>query len=84
MEEWLRRQCARGVIALEDPREATGMLRGMMIMEPQRAVMLGGRNAPSSAEIAARAKRCAGLFLGGCAVREPQSRGQFGDVGSNA
>src|ERR1700742_1084497 len=41
METALHRLCARGLIALDDPAEATSMLRGMMIMEPQRAVMLG-------------------------------------------
>jgi AcrR family transcriptional regulator len=70
MEKWLRRLCALGAIALDDPREATGMLRGMMIMEPQRAAMLGQQEVPSAQEIARRAKRCARLFLEGCAVRE--------------
>jgi hypothetical protein len=42
------------------------MLRGMMIMEPQRAVMLGQRPAPDAEEIAARASMCARLFLNGC------------------
>jgi AcrR family transcriptional regulator len=69
MENSLRRLCALGLIGLDDPREATGMLRGMMIMEPQRAAMLGQREAPDASIIAARAKRCARLFLDGCAVR---------------
>ena len=43
-----------------------GMLRGMMIMEPQRAAMLGERAAPDAAEIASRAKICTRLFLDGC------------------
>ena len=46
MEDGLRRLCARGLIALDDPHEAVGMLRGMMIMEPQRAAMLGQREPP--------------------------------------
>ena len=45
---------------------ATSMLRGMMIMEPQRAVMMGQREPPEVAEIEQRAKLCARLFLGGC------------------
>jgi AcrR family transcriptional regulator len=65
---WLRRQCERGSIRVDDPEEAAGMLRGMMIQEPQRAVMLGQRPAPDAAEIAARAKVCARLFLAGCRV----------------
>jgi AcrR family transcriptional regulator len=68
MAGWLRSQCERGLIALEDPRLAAEMLRGMMIMEPQRAVMLGQQPAPGRAEIVERAKRCAQLFLEGCKV----------------
>ncbi|WP_262269930.1 TetR/AcrR family transcriptional regulator [Microvirga yunnanensis] len=66
IEGWLRRQCDRGLIALEDPGVAADMLRGMIAMEPQRAVMLGQRRAPDEEEIAARAKMCASLFLNGC------------------
>jgi AcrR family transcriptional regulator len=69
MAGWLRRQCERGLIKLEDPQVVAGMLRGMMIMEPQRAVMLGQRSAPDHDEIVARAKQCARLFLQGCPVR---------------
>ena len=68
MAGWLRRQCERGLIHLEDSDAAAGMLRGMMIMEPQRAVMLRQRGVPDRDEIAARAKRCARLFLEGCGV----------------
>jgi AcrR family transcriptional regulator len=69
MASWLRRQCERGLIALEDVSTAAGMLRGMMSMEPQRAVMLGQRGVPDKAEIVSRAKQCARLFLQGCPVR---------------
>ena len=75
MEEWLRRQRDLGRIEIEDPSTAIGMLRGMMIMEPQRAIMLGQRKPPDRAEIAARARYCARLFLDGCrahAVASPQ------------
>ncbi len=65
MAGWLRRQCERGLIALDDPRLAAEMLRGMMIMEPQRAVMLGQRPVPGRAEIVARAKQCTRAVLGG-------------------
>jgi len=44
---WLRRQCERGLIKLDDPQVAAGMLRGMMSMDPQRAVMLGQRDVPT-------------------------------------
>jgi AcrR family transcriptional regulator len=68
MARWLRRQRERGLIALEDPQAAAGMLRGMMSMDPQRAVMLGQRSAPDHDEIVGRAKQCARLFLKGCAA----------------
>ncbi|WP_046868392.1 TetR/AcrR family transcriptional regulator [Microvirga massiliensis] len=71
MTSWLKRLCDRGLIALEDASTATGMLRGMMIMEPQRAAMLGERAAPDAAEIASRAKCCARLFLDGCRRQKP-------------
>ena len=64
----LSRLCERGLIAIDDPESATGMLRGMMTMEPQRAAMLGVREAPSDEEIKARARYCTRLFLSGCAV----------------
>ena len=66
MEAFLVRQCARGTLALDDPHAAAGMLRGMMIMEPQRAVILGKAAVPTPAEIEERARVCARLFLRGC------------------
>lgn len=56
----------RGLIAIDDLEEAAEMLRGMMAMDPQRAIMLGIRETPRDAEIRARARHCAGLFLNGC------------------
>jgi AcrR family transcriptional regulator len=72
MAGWLCHQCERGLIKLEDPHAAAGMLRGMMTMEPQRAVMLGQRAIPDPEEIAARAKYCARLFLDGCRLEHPR------------
>ncbi len=63
---WLGEQCRKGLIDLDDPDLAAGMLRGMMIMDPQRAAMLGQREAPGPEEIEARARMCAALFLTGC------------------
>lgn len=68
MEAALRRLAERGLIAVDDPAEAVSMLRGMMVFEPQRALMLGRREPPSLQEIAKRAERCARLFLEGCAA----------------
>src|SRR4051794_39662495 len=48
MEAALRRLCERGLIALDDVAEATSLLRGMMILEPQRAAMLGQRAPPDA------------------------------------
>jgi len=66
MEAWLKRQIDRGRIDADDPSTAVGMLRGMMIMEPQRALMFGQRTPPDPSEIAGRARYCARLFLDGC------------------
>jgi AcrR family transcriptional regulator len=66
IEGWLRQQCERGLIELDDPSMASGMLRGMMILDPQREVMLGQREPPGQEEIAARARACARIFLRGC------------------
>jgi AcrR family transcriptional regulator len=66
MESWLKRQRDCGRIEIDNLPLAVGMLRGMMIMEPQRALMLGQRKPPGRAEIARRARYCARLFLDGC------------------
>jgi AcrR family transcriptional regulator len=68
IESWLDRQIERGLLRLEDTQAASGMLRGMMAEQTRRAVMLGQRAAPGAAEIAARARVCARLFLHGCAL----------------
>ncbi len=66
MEAWMERQRNRGEIVIDDLAMAIGMLRGMMVMEPQRAMMLGQRSPLDHAEIATRARYCARLFLDGC------------------
>lgn len=67
--DWLKRQRDAGALVLPDVDAATGMLRGMMIMDLQRAVMHGQRKAPDAEEIAERARICAKLFLDGCRAR---------------
>ena len=64
--DWLARQCRRGSIKLNDPEQAADMLRGMMVMEPQRAALLGQASPPDGSAIAGRAKACARVFLEGC------------------
>ena len=66
IESFLRRQCERGHMRLDDPEVAASMLRGMMIMEPQRAAMLGQRPVPDAEEIARRARFATHIFLDGC------------------
>jgi hypothetical protein len=66
MEDWLTRQVELKAVRLDDVPLATGMLRGMMAMEPQRAVMLGQVSDISDEEIIARARTCAHLFVDGC------------------
>lgn len=68
MAGWLERQCRLGRLRLEDPVLAAGMLRGMMVMEPQRAALLGQAPPLDAAQIAVRARACAEVFLKGCGV----------------
>jgi len=63
--DWLKAQQARGVIRLDDANEAAGMLLGMLIFEPQRAVWFGHRDAPTHSAIIARARACVKLFVSG-------------------
>jgi AcrR family transcriptional regulator len=63
--DFLADQCRRGLLDLDDPLLAAGMLRGMMIMEPQRAAMMGQAVLPSAEEIGRRAHACVSLFLKG-------------------
>jgi len=74
MERALARLCELGLIELEDVAEAATMLRGMMIMDPQRAVMLGQSAAPDADAIRRRAQRCAALFLHGCCSKKAGAR----------
>ena len=63
---WLRAQQARGLIQIDDAAVTAGMLLGMLVFQPQRAVMFGHTPPPTQQEIARRAKQCATLFLEGC------------------
>ncbi|HEY1943230.1 MAG TPA: TetR/AcrR family transcriptional regulator [Roseiarcus sp.] len=66
--KFIERQCALGVLNLEQPATAADMLRGMMVMEPQRAYMMTGAPLPTPDEIANRARQCVRIFLRGCMV----------------
>jgi AcrR family transcriptional regulator len=63
---WLRAHAERGMIEIDDATEAAGILLGMLAFQPQRAVMLGHRPAPSRKELERRAAVVAKLFLKGC------------------
>jgi AcrR family transcriptional regulator len=69
--KWLATQQERGLIKLTsaDPDAAAGMLLGMLVFEPQRAVMFGHHPLPRRDELERRAQACSALFLQGCAVR---------------
>ena len=64
---WLKVQSERGLIAIDNPNEAAGMLLGMLAFQPQRAVLFGHAPAPSREELERRAGVVAALFLKGCA-----------------
>ena len=72
--DWLRAQQKRGLIELDDAEEAAGMLLGMLASAPRRAALFGRVPLPSRAQIEARVRRCAALFLRGCQVGDVSGR----------
>ena len=68
---WLRVEKERGLIAIEDPEIAAGMLLGMLAFEPQRAIMFGQKPSPGRQELRHRVEVCASLFLNGARYKEP-------------
>ena len=64
--KWLRVQVKRGLIDLDNPEEAAGILIGMVASAPQRAALYGGVPLPSRAQLKARVRKCVTLFLHGC------------------
>jgi AcrR family transcriptional regulator len=65
---WLKAQSERGLIKVDDAETAAGMLLGMLVFQPQRAVLFGHAPPPDRAELERRAETVAELFLRGCAV----------------
>jgi AcrR family transcriptional regulator len=65
---WLKAQSERGLIKVNDAETAAGMLLGMLVFQPQRAVLFGHAPPPDRAELERRAEMVAELFLRGCAV----------------
>jgi AcrR family transcriptional regulator len=64
---WLRTQHKRGLLVIDDADAAAGMLLGMLVFQPQRAVMYGHTPAPTREQLEQRVAACAKLFLEGCA-----------------
>jgi AcrR family transcriptional regulator len=69
IEGWMEARRQAGEISIDDISTASGMLRGMMMFEPQRGVMLNQREPPAGEEIRRRAEICAYIFLRGCIER---------------
>jgi len=64
--DWLKAEHERGLIRVDDPTTVAGMLLGMLVFQPQRAVLFGHVPAPGREEIHRRARVVAQLFLKGC------------------
>ena len=64
---WLQAQSERGLIKVDEAETAAGMLLGMLVFQPQRAVLFGHSPPPDRAELERRAEMVAELFLRGCA-----------------
>jgi AcrR family transcriptional regulator len=64
---WLRAQGERGLIKIDDAEISAGILLGMLVFQPQRAVLFGHGLPPTRGELEQRAQTIAALFLHGCA-----------------
>jgi hypothetical protein len=69
LSKWLRVQVKRGLIDLDNPEEAAGILIGMVAFAPQRAAIYGGVPLPTRAQLKVRVRRCVTLFLRGCEAK---------------
>jgi AcrR family transcriptional regulator len=63
---WLQAQNDRGLIRIDDAEAAAGMLLGMLVFQPQRAVMYGHAPTLTREQLQRRAQTVTELFLGGC------------------
>jgi len=64
---WLEAQNERGLIRIDDAETSAGMLLGMLVFQPQRAVMFDHAPTLAREELERRAQAVAALFLRGCA-----------------
>jgi AcrR family transcriptional regulator len=67
---WLLAQSERGLIRIDDAEAAAGMLLGMLVFQPQRAVLFGHAPPPDREQLERRAEAVAELFLRGCENRQ--------------
>jgi AcrR family transcriptional regulator len=63
---WLQVQNERGLIKIDNAEATAGILLGMLVFQPQRAVMFGRAPTPTREELERRAQTVAELFLRGC------------------
>src|SRR5579863_4541481 len=65
---WLRTQSERGLLEIEDAETSAGILLGMLVFQPQRAVLFGHAPPPTREQLEQRAQTVAAVFLRGCAA----------------
>jgi AcrR family transcriptional regulator len=65
---WLRTQSERGLLKIEDAETSAGILLGMLVFQPQRAVLFGHAPPPTRQQLEQRAQTVAAVFLRGCAA----------------
>jgi hypothetical protein len=62
---WLQAQHERGLIRIDDAEATAGMLLGMLVYQPQRAVLFARAAPPDREQLERRADAVAELFLRG-------------------
>jgi AcrR family transcriptional regulator len=70
---WLQAQSERGLIKVDDAETAAGMLLGMLVFQPQRAVLFGHAPPPDRAELERRADVVAELCAAAPVKATPRS-----------
>jgi AcrR family transcriptional regulator len=63
---WLHTQSERGLLKIEDAETSAGILLGMLVFQPQRAVLFGHAPPPTRQQLEQRARAVAAVFLRGC------------------
>jgi AcrR family transcriptional regulator len=64
--DWLQALSERGLIRIDDAEATAGMLLGMLVFQPQRAVLFAHAPPPDREQLERRADAVAELFLRGC------------------